>query len=100
AMNDGKLSCLCCCPTILPSLQWDSVSASKTKCGHSQYSQASGDPSYDPNKRYLARTKVVSGTDHILIVSHGSFDSNCCLRAIQSLDHSWGGSRTENYDPS
>lgn len=40
----GKLTCVCCCPTLLPTVQYDSRSASLTKLGYSEFGTDSSPP--------------------------------------------------------
>lgn len=74
----GKLSCACCC-TDTTAIEWKSRSASKTKCGFSEYSGYVS----SPPKRYSVKT--LSGT--AIYVPDGSpiwqgsgsgiYDSSC-----------------------
>ncbi len=92
----GKLSCLCCCPTVLPTVQYDARSASKTKCGYSEFSGFVS----SPPKKYRTRTwsgarvetsyllpgcTGSSSTDTLAISGSANYDSACsCTAAFVS----------------
>lgn len=64
-LKGGQVACTCCCPTGAPTFQWDTSTASLSKCGVIDFTG-------DPNQFFRKKTVCDAGLKKVLL-----FDGNC-----------------------
>jgi hypothetical protein len=89
------LESLTCCPTSVPTFEWESRSASKTKNGYQGYNEAGG----SNGVFYLNRSRTWAWTMDMFYESRLTPTYWCCRASIDTQVGSYSGTWDSVYDP-